>query len=194
MRHLALLFAPVLLTACFDKADEDEDDGHSDTDDSSADPDTDSGWGSSWDSGGWMDDSYDPGTETGETLLECRWDSGGIDVMLTGGSASGYYFGLAEAFPEGWTGEDCYLGYTTGDGTTWEICHPLSRDGGYLISVGSFSDLVPGSTTIHRAELDNTYYLEEAASGLCWTWGDRPEYYAGLGCTDISSALRCDGD
>ena len=143
--------------------------------------------------GGATDGGADGGT-TPALTLDCAWGGGGIDVILTNGDSAGYNFGLAETNgnAQAWTGEDCYLGYLANDGTLYDFCHPLAASGGFLTSVGSFDDIVEGSTTIHTAAIENTYYLEEVSSGSCWTWGDDTSYYGGLGCADVGGP--CTGE
>ncbi|MCK6505840.1 hypothetical protein L6R53_21040 [Myxococcota bacterium] len=126
--------------------------------------------------------------------MDCAWGGGGIEVELSGGDPGGYFFGLAETRTGGdaWTGEDCLYGYTTSSGTVYSYCHPLSAEGGFLVTVESILDVFEGSTTLHSAVLDNTYYLAEAATGDCWVFGHDTSYYGGLGCLDLGGG--CQGE
>lgn len=176
-KNWLILAASLMVVGCTDKGDTGAtDSGDADTTDTT---DTDGG--------------TDSGTAPA-TTVECTWDGTGLDVTIVNGDSSGYNLGLAEVAAEGWTGEDCYLGYTAGDGTTYEYCHPASASGVFLTTVGDFSKVVEGSTTIHSGAINNTYFLEEVSSGLCWVWGDSASYYGDLGCSDISSSLTCTGD
>lgn len=142
--------------------------------------------------GGTPGDGGDGGT-MGLTM-DCAWGGGGLDVTLTGGDSAGYWVGLAETDCGGqcWTGEDCVYGYVASSGTSYNYCHPASASGVFLSSVGSFDDIIEGSTTIHSASLNNTYFMEEVSTGTCWTWGYDTSYYGGLGCSDIGGG--CSGE
>lgn len=163
--RLSLLPVPLLLSACgVEKHDGDDEGGTSDG-------------GSGEGDGGWTD----------ETVMDCRWGGGGLEVILVYGAEGGYDFGMAEtgAVADPWTGEDCYRGYTSGDGVSVGFCHFLSPSGGFLQTVKAVEDVVDGATTLHSEWIENTYLLAEADSGRCWVFGHDIGYFEGLGCTDI---------
>lgn len=147
--------------------------------------------------GGTTDGGTDGGT-TGDggttTSMDCAWGGGGLTVDIFGGDSAGYWLGLAETACGGdcWTGEDCVYGYTTGSGTVYSFCHPMSSTGVYLSTVTSIGAIVEGSSTIHSEALNNTYFMEEVSTGACWVWGHDTSYYGGLGCSDIGGG--CSGE
>jgi hypothetical protein len=135
-------------------------------------------------------ETEDTGEEEEELFMEIgvEWTATGIDLNITNGDESGYWFGLAEDGAEGWTGEDCYLGYTLTDGSVLAYCHPADVDGVSLGYGGGTSDLQEGVETVFvddAAKDSVTYYLEDVATATCWVWGANPSYYAGLGCEEI---------
>lgn len=181
-RRLAVLLPALVLTACFDKADEDEDDAG----DSGGDEDT-----------SWPDDEPDetgpdepdePDTiETTEPSLgvECVWEGDEALVVEVFGGEGPYRLGLREGSDstDPWTGEDCMDGYLGPDGTLYRYCHRLGPAGGILENVVSIDDLVEGETTLFWPGLDITYMLLSAEAGTCWTWGVEPRVYAdAMGC------------
>jgi hypothetical protein len=123
--------------------------------------------------------------------VSVTWGGSSVDLSIANGDAAGdYWFGLAETegSSDPWTGEDCYEGYTLGDGSVLSYCHPSSSTGASLAYGGGTSDLSEGSETVFgSADFDGsvTYFLEDANSGACWVWGATPSYYDGLGCDVI---------
>lgn len=202
-RPLIAFTLPLVLSGCSflqkdDDDDDDDGDGGAFPDDTGVDADGGTGDGGGDGGGGDGGGDGDGGSDGGGTAppltMDCAWGGGGIEVVMTGGDPAGYLLGMAETGTgyETWTGEDCYLGYTAGDGTLYAYCHPLSRSGGFLESVSSFLDIVEGSTTLHAAEYDNTYYLEEVATSTCWVFGHDTSYYARIDCVDIGGG--CSGE
>lgn len=170
-KYTLLMLAGLALSACTDK-------------------DGDTGDTSNPGDGGAADGGADGGGDDA-LYVDCSWGSGSVTVSITNGDAAGYDFGMAEtdsASPDPWTGEDCgYVGYTTGDGTYYDICHGLSATGGTLTSVDAVGDIVAGSTTVFDGTQLTSYYLYEVASGTCWTWGHDATYF--FDCLDASGAV-----
>lgn len=145
-------------------------------------------WDTDWDTHERdSDDPYDTGEPGGEVSFEADWSASGLVLSVYNGSGT-YTLGLVEtdeASPDPWTGEDCAYGYTTGSGTVYLYCHPLSSLGGALSSVSSVDQIVEGETTIFREAFEDviTYAVWSDITGDCWVWGHEWRYYAGLGCT-----------
>ena len=81
-----------------------------------------------------------------------------------------------------WTGEDCYLGYSS-----WLYCHTLSTNGGTLYYGGDATSLDSGETVFYNDEFEQhtTFYLVDDSSGDCWVWGDQVSYYQALSCSEL---------
>lgn len=145
-------------------------------------------------SGCFDDDFLEGGGETGSSEestvhadreFSVTWNSGSVDLSLTG-SFSSPYFGMAEtgcADPGAcWYSEDCIYGDLT---DTWFYCHPTNKNGVSLLYGGDLRALVEGSETVFGGpsfEGTVTYYLEDG--GDCWVWGHDTSYYSGLGCIE----------
>lgn len=148
------------------------------------------GWDTDdWDSGDWHDSGEDTGYDPGDgPIFGVGWTAAGLTLYVDNGAGT-YTLGMAEtdpASPDPWTGEDCFNGYTSGDGTTWLFCHPLGEAGGALATVGSVDEIVEGESTILSFRFEDviTYAVWSDRTGECWTWGHDPEYYAPAGCMD----------
>lgn len=134
------------------------------------------------------DDSADP-CEGQEATFDVAHSSSGVTLTITCGSG-GYEFGMAEtdqASDDPWTGEDCFNGYTTGDGTVYDICH-VADSTGVVLSGGTLGDLCDdcGVTIMQNvASSVTTYYVSSDATGDCWVWGHDVSYYGTLGCTEM---------
>ena len=114
----------------------------------------------------------------------CTWTETAFVLEIVEGPGN-YFLGLAETgtLTEPWTGEDCIYGYTTSDGQFLNWCHDAGDTGTSLTYDGDPFNLAAG-TTVFTDEYSGwvTYYLESAAIGKCWVWGDDISYYDGLGC------------
>lgn len=145
-------------------------------------------------------DSGDSACETGgegegegegelEESFSASWGPSGVTIDIENGSGT-YELGMAEtdsASPDPWTGEDCYEGYTLGDGTLLLYCHPLSSSGGSFTGGGNPNSLDESSQTVFTSAFEDviTYYVSSDSTGECWVWGHDPDYYSGLGCTEL---------
>ncbi|MCB9780999.1 MAG: hypothetical protein H6742_20690 [Alphaproteobacteria bacterium] len=191
IRRLACLLPALVLTACFEKAEEDEDE----------DTTADSG---AWDDGGWTgeddtawpDEPDEPGTidtAVPELGIDCGWDGPDALWVFIEGGAGPFRLGLRETpeSPDPWTGEDCAGGYVGPDGSDYRYCHPMSPDGGTLINVSSVDEIVEGETTLFWRDLDITYMLRSVELDACWSWGADPAFYLdSMGCSVISLECR----
>ncbi len=130
----------------------------------------------------WTDDGLEPTDTDGDGLPESGCgDSISIDIHDPL-EEENWLFGMAPTgSPDGWFGEDCY----PGDSET--ICHEI----GVVDFLGEVPDcniasVVPGQLTFHHAGTDPlmTYYVEDTL-GICFIWGHSPEYYDGLGCSEM---------
>ncbi len=149
------------------------------------------------------DDSGDSGEDVEDTDTDvvdddpspsADWGADAVTITVDGGPG-GYWLGMAETADSSdpWTGEDCVWGYELSSGEViGPYCHDLGDGGSTVLTYGgSTSDLQAG-TTVFTSETGGdrvTYFLESdpdfGGSGDCWTWGNDPSYYAGLGCSEL---------
>ena len=147
--------------------------------------------GSATDGGGNSDGGGTGDGGGATTTVAVTWSRTGIELDITDGSSAGYAFGVTETDPSAvdpWTGEDCYLGYTTGGGKLLEYCHPAKDGRSTYVYGGNPLSLDEAHETVFSdaAYRDSvTYYLEDLGTRKCWVWGDEPRYYDALGCTRI---------
>ena len=121
---------------------------------------------------------------------EATWNQENIALSFSNfDEQASYFFGMAQTGidnPNVWTGEDCYMGFST-DEETFSYCHP-ARDGITLQYGASYESVVEGFST-HFAgsqfEDEVTYLIKDSISGCCWSWGNKPEYYQELGCNPL---------
>ena len=135
------------------------------------------------------------GTTTGTTgttapTASVTWGAASVDLVVSGGPGA-YWFGMAEAGEDGWTGEDCVYGYELDDGSVLAWCHDGTDTGTSLTYGGDAVALVAGTTVFTDASFDGsvTYYLESdpeyGGDGSCYVWGADATYYDGLGCSAL---------
>jgi hypothetical protein len=122
-----------------------------------------------------------------DPVFDVAWGDLGLTFSVDGESGT-FNLGIAEtaASEDPWTGEDCLNGYSLGNGDVLLYCHDDLSDGDTLAYNGSPVDLDESRETVFSGdqfESRVTYYVYSNASGDCFTWGDDPSYYAGLGCT-----------
>ena len=133
----------------------------------------------------WTDDGQVPTDIDGDGLPDVGCgDSVELQVFDPLGETD-WIFGLTETgSPNGWYGEDCFLGYAV-----FNHCHPFNGTAIVLDEVTSCSvlDIIDGATTYFSADKDPflTYYLEDSV-GNCYTWGEDPSYYGPLACTSLN--------
>lgn len=97
----------------------------------------------------------------------------------------------------GWVGEDCYgNGILDPNGTPISRCHEFEGDTLTLDTVTTWSEVVPGQTTMVHFESQFggawggvNYLLEGVNTGHCWVWGAQVGSWNDLGCTNISSEM-----
>ncbi|MEZ4318571.1 MAG: hypothetical protein R3F61_13745 [Myxococcota bacterium] len=110
--------------------------------------------------------SVDLPTVLGPERVVLDDQTGGLDIEVTGGTASGWRFGAIE--PRlGIDSEGC----RGGD----EVCHTLGPDGGRLGWGGTCSAPQDGETCIEQLYWRQgvmTYVLRPAVGSGCWAWGD----------------------
>ncbi len=132
----------------------------------------------------WTDDGNVPTDTDGDSLPDVGCgDSVQVSVSDPLGETQ-WAFGMSETgMPNGWTGEDCYVGYLN-----FNYCHLFNGTVLVLqeVTTCSVMDIVPGSRTYFSADKDPflTYYLEDSL-GNCFIWGEDPTYYGPLNCTWI---------
>lgn len=141
-----------------------------------------------WDSDDWRDsDEWHDTDENHDVGFYTTWSSSGILLDIVYGDGD-YEFGMADTDPESadpWTGEDCFQGFTSADGQTWNLCHEMGSSGAALATVDSIDELVESETTLFRQHMTITYYVISQRTGECWVWGADPAYYSGLGCVEM---------
>ena len=162
----------------------------------------------------------DTATDTAQTELtpnptvDIDWLADHLAITITNGQGYAFEFGLTESSQECsidteygcWTGEDCFSGYVTPQGTYAHIsyCHPLREDGGELeystglievITGSNNSYVIPGTRTAFPSpnanqsyEFEVTYFLRATSVGSnpvtkCWAWGKDPDHFLSLNCT-----------
>ena len=111
----------------------------------------------------------------------------GVEINIEGGPG-GYWFGVTETTPGGWTGEDCVNGFTTADSEQSFYCHEAG-DGGKrsFVRVAGLREM-NGATTLFDVANEGTltYYLYSdpvfGGSGECWVQGADTAYYQAEGC------------
>jgi hypothetical protein len=189
LRRLLTLLPALTLSmsvACFDDKDDDDEDEDED-DDSGHGGDT--TWGSTTTSS-WTTTGGTTGS-SGTPLVSVDWGSNSVGLSVSEGPGA-YWFGMAETSgcSDCWTGEDCVFGYDA-SGTTLAYCHD-GGDTGTSLSYGGDAGALAAGTTVFRSSSssgDVTYYLESDSNyggdGSCYTWGNDPSYYDGLGCTSL---------
>lgn len=149
-------------------------------------------------SGGGGDDTAWGGDDTawggddtggGGGAPEVNVDQNESGVRLTVQPGGYYYFGLAETgsgSSDPWTGEDCYYGYTTSDGSYYQYCHTVDGDGLILQQASSLDEMDYDRTFFGNvSESATTYVLIDYSTYACYTWGHDTSYYSYLGCIDI---------
>ena len=84
--------------------------------------------------------STEPSQEEESLSVAVTWGNSAVTLSISGGDANGAYdWGLAETEEcngECWTGEDCYQGYTMGDGSALFYCHPVENGFASLVYNG----------------------------------------------------------
>jgi len=134
-------------------------------------------------SANWTDDGQQPQDTDGDSLPDVGCgDSVQITIQDPLGEPS-WSFGMAETGqPNGWTGEDCYMGYA------WiNVCHSVGINSS-IPEVTSCSALdVTDGRTLLDASKDPflTYFLEDSL-GNCFVWGHDTSYYGPMVCTPMS--------
>ena len=145
-----------------------------------------------------QEDTSTEENDTAQEEIECPpldctvvWNEESVDLSFTTFDENGsYFFGMAQTGIDNenvWTGEDCFVGYTTED-TTFSYCHP-ARDGIELQYGASFQSVVEGFSTHFAGPQfapQVTYIVKESISGCCWSWGEDPSYYQELGCNPLT--------
>lgn len=128
-------------------------------------------------------------TGDGRLAFEVIWDEEGVTLVITNGEGA-YNWGMAQTdarAAEPWTGEDCYMGYVTEEGTLDLFCHGATAEGDRLTTVYSVAELEL-DTTLFTDEIAAsetiTYYVSSDTTPDCYVWGARPSYYGGLGCLE----------
>ncbi len=128
------------------------------------------------------DDGQVPTDSDGDGIL----DSGcGDSVDITIHDPLGvtdWSFGMVEAGPDGWTGEDCLTGFGT-----YAFCHQIGIDHTLAeVADCAAGSVVESSSTLLDAskEPSLTYFLEDG-SGYCFVWGNDPSYYAAMSCVEL---------
>lgn len=130
-------------------------------------------------------ESGDPNGDVEGPTFTLNWTSTGLEITIAEGVGE-VEMGLVDTDPlnpQPWTGEDCYYGYTTEDGTTYRYCHPLASTGGALQSGGDPLSLEPGTQTVFDWNYGDTLTYLFMDSTSCWVMGHDPTWYDGMGCT-----------
>ena len=144
----------------------------------------------------WGSPDEDSGEPVGEDGLSVTVDWGDSSVSIEVAEGGAWLLGMAETGGSCgdeipcWTGEDCFEGFVSGDATYGPWCHSLADGATTLDYGGQLADFEAGRT-VFQAEFSGTvtYLLvpdgaERAESG-CYVFGDRPAYFAELGCTTL---------
>ena len=122
-----------------------------------------------------------------------------LDLYVENGlSGAEYYWGIVETSGDCvandwcWTGEDCFMGYDMGDGSSLSYCHPISEYGAELAYGGDATSLGEGYETVFSDSVFSsltTHLIDDRGSSNspCWIWGDNTSYYSGYGktCTEM---------
>lgn len=142
------------------------------------------------------DEPLDSGTEP--TTVSVSW--GEVAFELTVSDGADWRLGMAETGGSCggdvacWTGEDCYAGFDTGDGSTLgPYCHEVAGGEASLVYGGDLTDLQAGTTVFRPDFADTVTFLlipgdDTRSTEPCLVFGDAPAYYADLGCTVLSAA------
>jgi hypothetical protein len=135
-------------------------------------------------------DSGDVDVEIPDVLVS--WGDNSLTVEVSAGGS--WQLGMAEtggscgAGVACWTGEDCYLGFTASDGTSYgPYCHTMSSGRVSLEYGGNLADLQDGTTVFQQAYLSTVTYLvlPDDDSLPCLAFGDNPDYYSDFGCIEL---------
>ena len=142
----------------------------------------------------WSSPADDTGSESLDLpSVSVSWGVESVMIDVAGGGS--WQLGLAEtggscgADVPCWTGEDCHLGYVATDGTAYgPYCHTISEGLLELTYGGNLTDLAPGTTVFQEAFAETVSYVVLPLDGSlpCLTFGDDPDYFAGLDCVELS--------
>ena len=108
-----------------------------------------------------------------EFNLIADWDPDTVTIEIYGGQGDEFYCGLAETGTDDdpWLEESCV-------GSRY--CHPCGTTGVTLALGGDPDNLIEGQQTAFpdsSYEAGVTYYVENASTYECWTWGHDPYFY-----------------
>jgi hypothetical protein len=108
--------------------------------------------------------------------VELNDQDGGIEVIVTGGSAPGYSLGAVlparEFTAEGCLAED-------------DVCHTLGADGGFFEvdkDCEAPSDALSCIPEDYYRAGSMTFVLKPSIGSGCWVWGSETAYYDALSC------------
>lgn len=143
----------------------------------------------------WSNVGDDNAENTDAVNVTVTVDWGDTQFTMAVAPSGAYQLGMAETggscgdSVSCWTGEDCFDGFSTPDGTLlgpW--CHAVTDGAVSLEYGGDYTDLAAGTTVFQPAFAGTVTYVllpEGSTRGTepCWVFGHDPDYYADLGCT-----------
>lgn len=114
----------------------------------------------------------------------------GVEVLLLNNTPSFDSFGIVQTgTADDWTGEDCVGGYTDGDGTILDFCHPLSLSGSsFLVPDPIDFDTFDASTnTLFQEGLEGEigWVVFNSSTMECAVGGSGRAYYEAAGCWEL---------
>lgn len=88
-----------------------------------------------------------------------------------------------------WTGEDCHLGYTASDGSSFgPYCHTVADGRVELAYGGDLTALEAGTTVFQPAFQGTVTYvlISNDEDRPCLVFGDDPDYFESLDCSTLA--------
>jgi len=141
----------------------------------------------------WSPEPDDTGTEVSLPSVSVTWGDSALRVELT--DPGSWQLGMAETggscggAVSCWTGEDCFRGFTSSEGTAvGPYCHGLEDGLTELKYGGDIYDLEEGMTAFQPDFSGTVTYLLIPSDDTqqCLSFGDDPSYFSSLGCQDLA--------